>query len=370
MLISPQDWGTMFLSKHHYAVTLAGKGNLVYFLNPPSLRKFVTADQIQIEPVEKIKNLYLINHYIKFPYFLKFKWIGLFHFLMRFHINKILKNINRPIDIVWSFDLGNLYSFSFFPDCYKIFHPVDEPLNKTAINSAKGANIIFSVTQEILNKYQFYNVQKKLIHHGIASYFLNRDISNKINNPLRVGISGNFLRSDIDREILLQIIRDNKEIIFECWGAYNNLQSNISGADDAATTNFIKQLQQQENVNLYGAIVPEKLAIELQKVDLFLICYDVQKDQSKGTNYHKVMEYLSTGKPIISNNISTYSNQPDLVMMVKERTDNKKLPDLFKHVVNNIKSYNSAEKQRVRVQFASDNTYNKQIEKIEKYINL
>ncbi len=36
LLISPESWGKSFVSKHHYAVELAKKGNIVYFLNPPS----------------------------------------------------------------------------------------------------------------------------------------------------------------------------------------------------------------------------------------------------------------------------------------------------------------------------------------------
>ena len=64
-------------------------------------------------------------------------------------------------------------------------------------------------------------------------------------------------------------------------------------------------------------------------MDAFLICYDVLKDQSKGTNYHKVLEYVSTGKIIVANNISTYENEPALVQMVKERDSNDKLPVLL-----------------------------------------
>ncbi len=66
---------------------------------------------------------------------------------MRRHLKKLLKTIGEPIDIVWSFDLGNLYPFTFFTRVpRKVFHPVDEPLNPAAIDSAKGADVIFSVT--------------------------------------------------------------------------------------------------------------------------------------------------------------------------------------------------------------------------------
>jgi hypothetical protein len=55
-------------------------------------------------------------------------------------------------------------------------------------------------------------------------------------------------------------------------------------------------------------VSPEALSKELRRMDAFLICYDVEKDQSKGSNYHKVMEYLAYGRPIISNFITRYKN--------------------------------------------------------------
>ena len=35
LLVSPNEWGAMHVSKHHYALELAERGNRVIFLNPP-----------------------------------------------------------------------------------------------------------------------------------------------------------------------------------------------------------------------------------------------------------------------------------------------------------------------------------------------
>ena len=56
-------------------------------------------------------------------------------------------------------------------------------------------------------------------------------------------------------------------------------------------------------------VSPENLAKDIQQVDAFLICCDVDKDQSKGTNYHKILEFISTGKIIISNNFNVYQDK-------------------------------------------------------------
>lgn len=363
LVISPQQWGTMFLSKHHYALALAQEGNEVYFLNPPSER--ITNGTVEICRDDAQDGLFFINHSLWFPYNLKFHWSYMFHLLMGFHVKNILRKIGEKIDIIWSFDLGNLYPFNIFPaTAFKVFHPVDEPISTAAIRSAKGCEIIFSVTEEILNKYQL-PVPKYFINHGIAPYFFNIPPTIGKQKKIRVGLAGNLLRNDIDRPVLLQVIHENPGIDFEFWGSYQNRDSNIGGNDDSETISFINDLVNCKNVKLTGPVASTFLPGLFNTADIFLICYDVQRDQSKGTNYHKVMEYLSTGKVIVSNNISTYNTSPDLVTMVKERNSNASLPGLFKQVVNDLAFYNSEEKMHCRRAFALAHTYQEQLRKID-----
>jgi hypothetical protein len=121
-------------------------------------------------------------------------------------------------------------------------------------------------------------------------------------------------------------------------------------------------------VILHGTVHPNELALEYQRMNGFLICYDILKDQSKGINYHKVMEYLSTGKVVISSNITTYENHPNLVVMNAERDNNDNLPILFKKVIENLEKYNSEELQEIRKNFAQDNSYSKNIKIIEQIL--
>ena len=91
IILSPQNWGTMFLSKHHYAVELAKLGNKVYFINPPKDFRFNIKTIINIEPEGSVENLFIVEHRLNFPYLLKFKAIEIFHYLIKFHINKLVK---------------------------------------------------------------------------------------------------------------------------------------------------------------------------------------------------------------------------------------------------------------------------------------
>jgi hypothetical protein len=371
LILSPQNWGTMFLSKQHYAIELAKRGNAVYFLNPPEQSGNKKNKSIDIL-TSGIDNLWLINHRLAFPYRLKFHAISLFHFLMGFHIKRMVKAIKKPIDIVWSFDLGNIYPFdSFDKSAIKIFHPVDEPLNQVAFDSAKGCDIIFSVTNEILEKYKDAPAPRYFINHGVSDdFFIPFSNDGKIlGNKKHVGLSGNLLRQDLDRETLIAIVQQNPDFHFDFFGSYKPSQSNIGGSQDLELFSFIETLRASGNVTLHGPLAPEVLAQKLQSMDAFLICYDIKKDQSKGTNYHKIMEYLSTGKVIISNNVTTYQNQENLIRMSGSRSDNKELPWIFKETMNNLDKFNSEGMQMERISFAKKNTYSEQLKRIEQLIS-
>jgi glycosyltransferase involved in cell wall biosynthesis len=364
IILSPQAWGQMFLSKHHYAITLARQGNKVFFLNPPKQGRLGLAGDIKIAPSNH-QNLFIVEHTIGFPSILRFHRISLFHWFMKYHIKNLLKKINRPVDIIWSFDQLHLYPFKFFDKpSFKIFQPVDEPSNKNAIDAAHGCDIILSVTNEILSRYTHFKKPMHLINHGIDEDFLMNpfDTANKKN--IHVGFSGNLLRKDIDRDTFLQIVRANPSVVFECWGSYKAHHTNIGGSESLSSQSFIDAIK-QHGVILHGPVTSSELAKGLNKMDAFLICYDVNKDPSGGTNYHKIIEYLSTGKVIISNNVTSYKNQPELVQMVEERESNKALPALFTKVIDNLNFYNNQEFQKHRKEFARTNTYAKQVERIQ-----
>ena len=365
LILSPQAWGKMFLAKHHYAISLAERGNEVYFLNPPTQTTLKLSNTTQIKGSET-KGLYLIDHSLFFPYWLKFKALPVFHWLMKIHVGKLMKQIGKPIDIVWSFDLGHLYPFSFFGNKpIKIFHPVDEPLTREAIRSVSGADIIFSVTREILEKYEKFDIPKHFINHGVQEYFITEPKPYHQGNPIRVGFSANLLRKDIDREVLKKIIKENAGCVFEFWGSFETSQSNIGGSTDDDTKKFVEFLKQHKNVILHGVVSAKELAKEFQRMDAFLICYDVQKDQSKGTNYHKLMEYFASGRVVISNNVTTYKNEEILVQMTVDRTSNASLLELFRLTIGNLPFHNSESRRQYRISFARKNSYPNQLNLIE-----
>jgi hypothetical protein len=375
LVVSPQSWGKMMLAKHHYALELAKAGNSVYFLNPPDNFHWNlkgASKRISIKVSQESPNLSIVDQVLYFPYIFKYHARPLYNFLIRKQIRDILNVIGRPVDILWSFDLGNLFPIKHFPNnIYKIFHPVDEPGDRHAINAASGGYILFSVSREIIDQYASYRIPSYFINHGLAEEFISeRPVSSFQGKNINVGMSGNLLRQDLDRHTLLQIVEENPELNFHFYGSHKIIDSNIGAGTDRETKSFIEKLSAFQQVKLHGVLKTAELAEHLNSMDILLICYDIEKDQSKGTNYHKVMEYLSTGKVIVSNNITTYSSEPDLVRMSWERSGNKELPALFRETVANLRSYNSPELMEKRKNFARQNSYRNQLLLINEKIEL
>ena len=369
----------MYISKHHYAIQLSLQGNMVYYMNGPDQKEELNRGEIKIEK-SKFQHLHVLKHRFSFPYFIMFKCRPLFNYLVGLHIKKIIKIINPSNElIIWSFDLSNTIPLKYFPStALKIFMPVDEPLVNKALQAAQTANYIFSVTQDIINKYTKYNLPSLNINHGVSDIFFSNSIRVTANSPIQVGLSGNFLRPDIDWPTLLSIISQHQNIVFNFWGSTTIKTKEAKGVIDYSlggqTNNEqavknIETLSNLPNVILHGSLVHSELSAALKKVDIFLICYDINKDQSKGTNYHKIMEYLASGKVIVSNNVKAYQGLNNLLVMTESRIDNKELPDIFFKTVANIDLLNNLENQQLRIQYASKHTYAMQIKRIEEFIN-
>lgn len=306
IIISPQHWGTMRVTKHHYAMELANLGHEVYFLEPIQASWKWSHSKFEVVNSDA-PGVKLIKQQINVPFNLKFHAKWLYDWFIERHVKKLEKHFGA-LDIVWSFDLTDSMPLRFFSKkAKKLFFAADWPRDIDAVKASDSCHVLVSVAQEILDQYPNNPTTKKLlIDHGVADLFSNagKEPFVKTDSQIRMGMSGNFLRPDIDRPVLLDIIQTHTDVLFECFGAFETNNSNLGGATDDQTRLFIEALKMAPNVVLHGTVSTEVLAKELRRMDAFLICYDVEKDQSKGTNYHKVTEYMAYNRLILSNYFS------------------------------------------------------------------
>lgn len=362
LILSPEDWGTNQLSKHLYAKELS-KNNTVYFLHTvphPAQRTF-------IEKSEIAENLYLLHTQkvargiFKLPAFFV-------DFQNKKIIQKILKEIGKPIDVVWSFDQSKFQNLKQFNTKFSIFHPVDYIRKATPFVNriADSAQVVLSVSDEILKSVET-QTPKYFVNHGVEEHFFAEHENTKKppffkQNALHVGYVGNLLMKVIDYPHLIKTVKENPEVQFVFMGPYT--QSNLGVLNYA---NEINELRRLPNTHLTGELSKEEMVNVFPFFDAFWICYNQKDFPVEVSNSHKILEYLSTGKTVISNLFPIYQNISDeLIVMAKS---NEMLPALLKSTIQQLPLHNTTEKQEQRINFAKENTYAKQIKRIENILN-
>ncbi len=363
LIISPDKWSNLRVSKHNYAVKLAELGNRVVFLEPPTLDgpKQPQLRKAESDPVELIS----YNTFVKGERFIP---LTLLNMIRRSQAKAINRLIGNNADVVWSFYPSQFFDLSVFQAKISIFHPVDKVLSTRYWIAAKNASLVLSVSDYLLKDFAAFNKHAYIINHGIAEDYAEiasqKPSNDSVNSSdLKFGYVGNLLRQDIDHPILLKILKQHPTVTFIFWGSYK-----VSDQTPSKVVEFIDQLKSLPNVVLKGLTHPAEIAKESPTMDGFLCCYDPEIEVNRASNNHKMLEYLSTGKIVVSHFVEMYADKTHLLQMATTYKNNE-LPLLFKQVVGNLAFWNSVEKQQERKAFALDNTYLKQIIRIEEKIN-
>jgi hypothetical protein len=362
LIISPNYWGKMMVSKHHYALELTKRGNTVYFLNPPDLNKsyFELNNVAENLQVISYKPLFRGKKYLPGP---------VFNMMLYFQVRFLLKKIRNKIDIVWSFDSSIYLNLNWFKAKTKIYFIADKGEKKAMQKISWNANLVLSVSEQILSGLNLDVKKKHFIEHGVPDSFNDFNVkSGDYKEDIKVGYVGNIFKQSFDSETFKLIIEQNPRVNFNIFGALKISESNLSGFKSGKAFEFIEFCKNQSNVTIKGVVEPKLLSKEMEEFDAFVFIENPQKDVNNSANSHKLVQYLRSGKVVISNHVSSYVNKRELIEMVDEM-HNDKLPALFKKVIGNLEYYNRAELQKMRIEYALDNTYRKQIERIELLIN-
>jgi hypothetical protein len=360
LIISPESWGDIKLSKHHYSIELSKKDNNVYFLDPP---KHNISRKIIIKEI--MNNLRVLNYnqtrgINRLPKYIR-------EYFYKNIAKRICKSIKSSIDIVWTFEPFRFQNPGVFDPNLIIYHPTDIHKTKLENELTDVADFIFAPSSKILNQFRCKENKKKKIKHGLAEHFINIKISKKAKiliNPenINVGMVGNLNYPYLDKKTLIKIIKDNQNIDFYFIGPYQ--MSNIS--KEERNNNFHEILCEFNNFYLIGPKPSKDLPNYIKQFDIFLICYDSDKFRDELANPHKMMEYLSTGKIIVSHYIDEYKDNSDLLLMANSKNE---LPKLFTKAVNRNDYFNSEIMKKRRRDYAKKFTYAKLLNEIENHLN-
>ncbi len=346
LLVSPEPWGHIFVSKHHYAVHLGKRGNKVFFLNPPSKTNSITATDYE--------NVFSVN-YNGFPKGMRFFPKFLQGIFVNIKFQQLQKWYGVRFDIIWSFDNSVFYDFSKLPDSVlKISHIVDLNQNFQFENASRTSTVNLSNTRTVLSKQLKGNPKSYFINHGFTMW---TDENNQLNlgpssGKVRVGYAGNLDIAYMDWKLLSELINRHKDI---CEFFF---------AGNLRNENRIAWFKSNSNLQYLGTLPSYKLHSFYSQMDMLLICYQADLYSEQLENTHKMMEYLGAGNVIVATKTLEYTNlaNDSLIAMTNK---NNEFIELFDQVLQNLNTWNSDDKKNSRINFALENTYDKQIERIE-----
>jgi hypothetical protein len=359
LIISPECWGVNHLSKHHYALELAWYGSLVFFLEPPANKNelLVVSEKLKVVKYKRrFKGINRLPNWLRIP-------------LMKIELSAVLKLIGVPIDIVWSFDPYRFQDLDLFKVGYRIFHSVDLLSSRWDMYTAMKADLVLTSNGIILDRYRDVNRPKYNIGHGLSRYFLEPEHLAPLQsfkrslNRVAIGYCGNLLMQYLDLKTFTHIILGNPELDFYLIGPYQ--ESNLSQSVSQEANEFINMLKKQDNCFLLGPKPPEVLYQYLVQMDILLICYQTQNYLNEVSDSHKTLEYLSTGKVVVSSHLLAYESKGHLIEMTNH---NNQLGVLLSKVAKNLDSFNSEENMDTRIGYARERSYGEKIKVIERLI--
>lgn len=347
LLISPEPWNHIFVSKHHYAVHLGRRGNHVYFLEPPGESESVAPTEY--ENVVEVK-------YRGFPKGLRFYPPILQRHFIRKKFRELERLCNTRFDIIWSFDNSVFFDFSALPDSVlKISHIVDLNQDFQTGRAAATADICFCTTELIRARLLEFNSKCYKINHGFNDITsAGGGVTLPGSSALKVAYAGNLAMQYIDWDVIHATVRDNPDIDFIFIGP----DGNGEGGEISK-----QQVREAKNAYFPGRVRADDLALYYKSADILILAYK-EKYHADQANPHKMMEYLGSGKMVVATFTAEYSGLKDKNLLSMTHS-NLEFTANLKMVVDNLAFWNSSDKQLLRKEWAMQNTYEEQLGRIE-----
>lgn len=360
LLISPQAWSSLHISKHHYAVALANSGYEVYFLNPAASRpKAVTVSQ----PIAGTP-LYVVDSGFFKSLFLRYKIGFIYDIIVSAWIRKLMKRL-PSIGLVWCFDTNSIRNLSALGGMKKILHVVD-PIDSRMISVSKETDLVVCVSHRILNQFRKLDVPKVFINHGLSEQALQQARSidfpaYKLPGPVKAGYVGNLFRQVLNPGLVAKIVDQHPAIEFHFFGPYQTSDYGLGGEG----LSLAAHLADKANVTFHGPVASNELIRRISGMDVFLLAYQSLPGFYDSSNSHKILEYLATGKVVVTTYIDQYAGPEFSEMLLMADEDNpEKLPQLFNRVVNDLITWNSLQRMEKRRRYALSNSYMNHVQRI------
>jgi hypothetical protein len=275
-------------------------------------------------------------------------------------LRRLEKLAGCRIEVIWLFENSRFFDLRFAGPRLKIYHQVDLNQNYHPAIAAQTADICFCTSELIRQRLLRHNERSYFLQHGVDTLVKPINLSNaELDRFSRKCVQamyvGNLEMAYLDCELISSVVRANPEICFHLVGGFK-----LNGK-------LYRILSGLPNVIWWGKVSSSLIPSLLAHADVLMVCYDsvYHRDQS---NPHKIMEYLASGRTIIATFTEEYRNHPDLLAM-SDPGSNVGYPRLFASVVSQLSIYNDPLMMDARIAFAANNTYSKQLERVESLLS-
>lgn len=357
----------MQVSKHHYARALATLGHRVDFVEPP-IREG-GAGHLAVSVAEGEPNIRVVRYRPWFPYFIKFHAPALFDIGMRRQA-RIIAAATGPHEIVWDFD--NNYQFNdlrAFDTPLRVMQLVDQV--GAGRSGTRFADLVVALDRAFIERVGAESVENLVVPHGLNPWhaaLANRVIDSPAgrsrlpNEPWRVGYVGNLMMTSVDRQAILETVVSHPAVMFDFVSPV--------GPDEAGfgpNAYWLRQLADCANVTIRTGCGPREIVALADRIDAWMLCYSLARDNNAGVNSHKMLEYLATGSPVLTSWLKPYEGSAMVVMA--SRGDNSAFPALLGQLLSEMEVHDVDGRRRARARFALKHGYEHHVATIAAAIN-
>lgn len=347
LLLSPEPWDNLPLSKHDLAHTLVQRGNSVCFWGPPEHRLM----RVNVEgqwPLQHVNYGHWLRGVNRLP-----KWLH-----MRYYermVRKLEALTGRGFDVIWCFDISRMQWFPEHP-ALKVLHLADHDIldDHPGIGLARTADVIFTVTGALRDAMlqMMPSAQVHNVGHAVAEEWL----AGRWNAPdpdarIQVAYAGHLETDYIDWEVLHKVILDHPTVLFHFYGPFDR--------------NFpafkLREVLDRPNVRLYGRVDRARLIPALRGAHLLLLCYRPDKYGPFVANSHKLLEYLATGNPVVCSRTEEYLGHDELMLMADRRWE---FPALFDRALERMRELHDPGRRAARIAHATARTAHRMIDQL------
>ncbi len=352
LIVSPEAWGPVRVSKHHYASTLMENGAHLFFLGPDS----PTEHGIRIMAEETAQPALLFRT----PPLRGMRFLprAVRAWLEARQMKHLATAAGGPFDLLWNFDLHRFRSLTNRSHAReRIVHVMDLREPAELFEPAGFADLVIVVSPSMAKGIE--NWEDRVLHLGHGWMQRERGtIELPSYSPgIKIAYLGNLAMRAIAWDSIIGIAKSFPDVQLHLIGPLHG----AFGDTTSIAPSIEKQLRALPNIKLIGPVPYDQVPDRLEAMDILLIAYDLERVGLKATSSHKLLEYLASGKVVLSSYLEDHDDLAGLVVMARP---GESVMPYVKELLCHLPAHNAPELEAKRKAYAEAHSYMQKVAQV------